>query len=186
MELQGKLPCPQKPSRNSCHESNASNPKLPFHFINIDFCIFFKPVWGSIFSTMTNIYAGRSGIQISAETKEPSLLQNIQTSSSAHPASNSTFFSGSKVARADMSDHSHPYRAKFKIQWSFTSIQPVSLHGTAHIGKTLFYLYLLPMYISLNRSHPFWPYKGTLSIHYLPLICTLHNTFISSSLMQLH
>jgi hypothetical protein len=28
-ELQGKVPCSEKPSRNSCHESNTSNPKPP-------------------------------------------------------------------------------------------------------------------------------------------------------------
>ena len=28
------------------------------------------------------------------------------------------------------SDHSHPSRAKFKNQWSYTSTQPVCLHGT--------------------------------------------------------
>ena len=27
------------PSRNSCHESNTSNPNLPSHFRNMDFCI---------------------------------------------------------------------------------------------------------------------------------------------------
>jgi len=39
-ELQEKLPCPQKTSTNANHESNTSNPKLPFHFINTEFCIF--------------------------------------------------------------------------------------------------------------------------------------------------
>jgi len=34
---------------------------------------------------MTRIYAGRSGVQILAEATEISLLQNIQTSSGAHP-----------------------------------------------------------------------------------------------------
>ena len=40
-------------------------------------------------STMTRIYAGRSGVQILAEAIELSLLQNIQTCSSTQPASNS-------------------------------------------------------------------------------------------------
>jgi hypothetical protein len=31
----------------------------------------------------------------------------------------------------------------------------------AHIGTPFFYLSLLPMYISLNRSQSFWSYKGT-------------------------
>jgi hypothetical protein len=31
-----KLPCSEKPSRNSCHESNTSNPNLPSHWNNSD------------------------------------------------------------------------------------------------------------------------------------------------------
>jgi hypothetical protein len=46
-ELQGKLPCSEKPSRNSCHKSNTPNPNLPSHSVNTDFCIIFKSVWGS-------------------------------------------------------------------------------------------------------------------------------------------
>jgi hypothetical protein len=46
-ELQGKLPCSEKLSRNSCHESKTSNPNLPSQFINTDFCIFFNPVWAA-------------------------------------------------------------------------------------------------------------------------------------------
>jgi len=88
-ELQGKLPSSEKPSRYSYHESNTSNPNLQSHFINMDFCIIFKSVCGSTVSTMTTIYTEISGVQILAGTRDLSLLQNIQTSSSAHPASNS-------------------------------------------------------------------------------------------------
>jgi len=52
---------------------------------------------------MTSTYAGRSAVQISAEARELSVLQNIQASSSAQSASNSMktrAFSGSKVASA--------------------------------------------------------------------------------------
>ena len=55
-------------------------------------------------------------------------------------------------------DHSHLSRAKFKNQWSYTSTQRVSM---AQSDTTLLYLNLLSIYISLNRSHPFWSYKGT-------------------------
>jgi hypothetical protein len=55
----------------------------------MDYCIIFKSVWDSIISTVTKIYNGRYGVQILAEASELSLLQNIQTNSSAHPASNS-------------------------------------------------------------------------------------------------
>jgi len=49
----------------------------------------FKSVWGSMVSTITRIYAARSGVQILEGARELSFLQNIQASSSAHPASNS-------------------------------------------------------------------------------------------------
>ena len=39
--------------------------------------------------SMTRIYAGRSGVQISAGAIELSILQKIQTTSSAHPVSKS-------------------------------------------------------------------------------------------------
>ena len=94
------------------------------------------------------------------------------------------FSSGSKVASAD-SLITHIYLEPcIKISGA---IPPLNLSPSmAHIGTTLLYLYLLPMYISLNRSQSFWSYKGTLSMHYLPLTCTQHDTFISSSLIQLH
>jgi hypothetical protein len=88
-ELQGNLPCSEKPSRNCCHESNTSNPNLPSHFINIHFFITFKSIWGGTVSTMTRIYAGRSGVQKLVEAEELYFNQNIQIISSAHPAYNS-------------------------------------------------------------------------------------------------
>jgi hypothetical protein len=42
--------------------------------------------YGAAASTMTRIYTGRYAVQILAAASEPSLLQNIQTSSSAQPA----------------------------------------------------------------------------------------------------
>jgi hypothetical protein len=66
--------------RNSCHQSNKSTPNLQSHFIHTDVSIIFKSVWGSTVSAMTRIYVGRSGVQILAEARELSLLENIQTS----------------------------------------------------------------------------------------------------------
>jgi len=85
-----KSPCSEKPSTNSCQESNTSNPNLPSQFINMDFCIAFTSVKGRIISTITRICAGRSGIQILDGARELCLLQNIEASPSGHPASNST------------------------------------------------------------------------------------------------
>jgi len=36
-EFQMKLPCSEKPSRNSCDETNTYNPNLQSHFFNTDF-----------------------------------------------------------------------------------------------------------------------------------------------------
>ena len=177
-ELQGKFPCPQKPSRNSCDESNTSNPKLPFRFINTDFCIIFKSASGSSTVSMTRIYAGRSGVQILAGAIELSILQNIQTNSSTHPASKISFFSGSKVASAD--SLTTPTCLERSLQIS-GAIPPFNLSPSmAHVG-TSFYPNHLPVYISLNRSHPFWSYKGTflyitfpLHSHYMTHLFYLH------------
>ena len=114
---------------------------------------------------MTRIYAGRSGVQILAGAIELSLLQNIQTSSSTHPASNSSFFSGSKMASADSLTTHICLEPSLKISGA---IPPLNLSPSmAHIGTLLFYPNLLSMYISLKRSHPFRSYKGTF----------LYNTF---------
>ena len=102
-EFQGKFPCPQKPSRNSCDQSNTSNPKLPFRFINTDFCIIFKQYQAAKVST-TRIYAGRSGVQISAGAIELSFLQKTRLPPvpTLPPNQwNPELFSGSNVASAD-------------------------------------------------------------------------------------
>jgi len=171
LELQGKLPCPQKPSRNSSHQSNTSNPKHPFHFINTYICIIFKSVWrSSTVSKMTRIYAGRSAVQILAGAIELSIFQNIQTSSSTQPASKSmksSFFSGSKVASADSRTTHICLEPSLQISGA---ISPLNLSPSmAHSVTTLFYLNLLPMYISLKRTHPFWSYKGTFLYITFPL-----------------
>jgi len=62
---------------------------LPSQFINMDLCITFTPLRGSMVSTITRIYTGRSGVQILDAARELSFLQNIQASSCAHTASNS-------------------------------------------------------------------------------------------------
>jgi len=127
---------------------------------------------------MTSIYGARSGVQISAATRELSLLQNIQTSYSIHPDSNSNFFAGSKVASADSLTTHIRLQPSLKISGA---IPPLNLSvSLPHIG-TLFYFNILPMYISLNRSHPFWSYRGTLlcityplHAHYMTHLFHLH------------
>jgi len=92
--------------------NQTSNPSLPSHFINMDFCIIFNSVCGSTVSTMTRIYTEISGVQNLAGTRELSLLQNIHTSSSTHPASNS------------MKTRAISLAVKWPVQtvWSLTSV----------------------------------------------------------------
>jgi len=81
---------------------------------------------------MSSIYAGSFGVQISAEARELSLLQNIQTSSTAHPAYKSSFFSGSKVASADSLTTHICLQQSLKISGA---IPPLNLSPSmAHIG----------------------------------------------------
>jgi len=171
-ELQGKLPYPQKPSRNSCDR------KLPFHFINTDFCIIFKSVSGSKSHICWKIWCsnlGRSNRTIYSP-KHPDQLQHPPSLPSNEIQS---FFSGSKVASAgSLTTHICLERS---LQIS-GAIPPLNLSpSTAHIGTSSFYPNHLPLYISLNRSHPFWSYKGTflyitfpLHSHYMTQLFYLH------------
>jgi hypothetical protein len=88
--------------QNFLLQPNTSNPTIPFHFINTD--LYYLQICSTVI-TMSKIYTGRFGVQILAPATELSLFQIIHTNSSTHPASNSmknqSFFSDSKVARAD-------------------------------------------------------------------------------------
>jgi hypothetical protein len=69
------------------------------------------------------------------------------------------------VARADTLTIHICQQPSLKISGA---ILPLKLSlSMAHIGTTSFYPNLLPVYISLNRSHPFWSYKGTF-LHITP------------------
>jgi hypothetical protein len=131
---------------------------------------------------MTSKHTGISGIQILARAREIHILENIQTSSSAHPASKSVttrdLSMAVKWSWQSLITHSH-LEPSSKISGA---VPPLNLSATmAHIGTTVFYLYLPPMYISLKRLHPFWSYKGTLlyipfplHAHYMTLLFYLH------------
>jgi len=148
-ELQRISPFSEKPSKNSCHESNTSNTILTSHFINMDFYVIFKSVCGSTVSAMTRIYTGISGVQIFAGARELSLLKNIQTSSSTHPAFNSCFFSGSTVASAESLTTHICLEPSLKISGA---VPPLNLSASmAHIGTTQFYLTFY-LYLLLSFS----------------------------------
>ena len=152
---------------------HTSNPNLPSHFINTDFCIIFKSVCGSTVSTVTWIYTASSWVHILARATELSLLQNIQTSSSAHPASNSMktrAFSGSKVTSAHSLTTHICLAPSLKIRGSIPPLN-VSLHGTYWINFIL--PYPLPMSIYLKRSHPFCLMKDHFYTSLTPYIHTI-------------
>ena len=97
-EHEGKLPCSEKhlgiPFINQTHSIQIS------HLILLKWT-FPSYHYGAAVSTMTRIYAGLSGVQNLARARDQSLFRNIHISSSIHSDSNSSHFSGSKVARAD-------------------------------------------------------------------------------------
>ena len=129
------------------------------------FCIIFKSVWESNVSTLTRIYTGRSW-QEQGNISSPKYPDQLQRPPSLQLNENQSFFSGSKVARADsLTTHIHLER-RLKIS---AATPPLNLCASmAPSGANLFYLNLIPMYISLKRSHSFWSYKGNfLYITYL-------------------
>jgi hypothetical protein len=104
-------------------------------------------IWGS------NL--GRSK-RIISSPKHP---DQLQCPTSLQLYKNHSFFSGSKVARANSLTTIICLEPSLQISGA---IPPLNLSPyVANSGTTLFYLHLLPMYISLERSHPFWAYKGT-------------------------
>ena len=134
-----------------------------------DYDIHWK-IWGS------NL--GRSKRTISP----PKNPDQLQCPPSFQLNENHSFFSGSEVARAD-SLTTIMSRDKFTNQWSYTSTQPVCLHGTA--GQ-LYFTSTSYLCTSLSTSHILSDLIKELFYTLLSLTCTLHDPFISFSLIQLH
>lgn len=67
----------------------------------------------------TRLWARQSGVWIPGGARGSSLLQNIPTSSAAHPASQSV--GTSTHSQGCSSDHSSPFSSKFKNECSHTS-----------------------------------------------------------------
>jgi len=96
-------------------------------------------------------------------TKHP---DNLQCPPSLQLHEIQSFSSGSKVASADSLTIHICLEPSLKISGA---IPPLNLSpSTAHSG-TSFYPNHLPLYMSLNRSHPFWSYKGILLYITFPL-----------------
>jgi len=68
------------------------------------------------------VWAGRFRVKFSAGTRNVSFLQNIRTGCEAHPAS--WVDGGVWKWQGHETDHSPPYSAEIKNQWSFTSPPP--------------------------------------------------------------
>jgi len=137
---------------------------------------------GSIFSAVTKIYDGRSGVQILAEAR---LLLFSKTSRPAPVPTqpqineNQNFFSGSKLAKEDTLTTYIHLEPSLKISGAIPPLNlPLSM---AHIGTTLIYHYLQTMYLFLKRSHPFWSCKGT----FLYIIYLIHALYMTN-LIHLH
>jgi hypothetical protein len=81
----------------------------------------------------------------SARDKNFSFLQNIQTGSGAHPASNSmgniVYSPKGKVASCEV-DRSPPSSAEVMSEWSYTSAPPLCLHGVDRDNLTFIILVL--------------------------------------------
>ena len=92
---------------------------------------------------------------------------------------NQSFFTY-RMARGIQSEHSHPSRAKFKNQWSYTSTKPVSLHGTYWD----FIFPLPPTYVQISQEVTYFlSYKGsflyityTSHAHYMNHLFHLHSS----------
>jgi hypothetical protein len=161
--------------RNSCHQSNTSNPNLP-----------------SILLKLTFIF---KSLQASSQYNDSDICWKICCSN--HDRSkrsiSSQKHSNQFQCPTSLQIQLFSLAVKWPVQtvWSNTSVytqakKSVELHLPSnslpawHIFGQL-YLNLLPMYISLNRSHPFWSYKGTLlyithpsHAHYMTHLFHLH------------
>ena len=109
----------------------------------------------------------------------PKHPDQLQCPPSLQLTENQNFFSGSKVASADnLTTHIH-LEPSLKISGA---IPPLNLPPSkAHI------LPLSPTYVHISQQvTAFLVLQSNTFTHHLPVTCTLHDTFISSSLIQLH
>ena len=84
--------------RISCHQLNTFNPNFPSHFIQMDF--YLQIIMGQQSVQWIGYMLEDLVFKFLARARELSLLQNIQINTSTHSASNSSFFSSSKLTRA--------------------------------------------------------------------------------------
>ena len=156
-------------------------PNFPSYFINNDICIIFKSVWGSTVGSDLDMHWELWGSNL-GRNKRTMFSKTFRTAPvPTQPPTQwkPNLFSGSKVAGIDSLNTHILLEASIKIS---TAIPPLNMSANmAHIGTTLFYLYLHTMYISLKMSHPSRSYWGTflnisflLHAHYMHHLVYLH------------
>jgi len=134
-ELQGKLPCSEKPSKDSCHESKTSNPNLPSYFIKTPLLHLLQSSMGQHIQYNDwymhwKIWSSNLG-RNKRTTKHP---HQFQCPPSLQHNENQSFFSGSKVASADsLTSHIH-LETSLKINGA---IPPLNLRPSI-LGKLYF------------------------------------------------
>ena len=144
-DLQWKLTCLEKPSSNSCHESNTTIPNLPSHFINTD--LNYLQVNNAAAQSVQWLRYTLEGVEFKSWQKQ----ENYFTTKTSRPA---------------------PATTLPTTQW-----KPV---GQLYFTSTSY------LCTSLSRSHILSDLTKEPFYTLLSLTCTLHDPFISSSLIQLH
>jgi hypothetical protein len=86
----------------------------------------------NVVGIVTCLRAGRSGFRITAEARDVTLLQYVQTVLGFQPAS---YWMGTRSSFPGVNrpwhdaNHSLPFSAKVKSEWGYTAIPPVYLYG---------------------------------------------------------
>ena len=85
----------------------------------------------SIIVRIATIWSGRSGVRISVEKRDTSLLRNVQTGSKTRPASYSIFTGGSFRVKCLGREVNHwpPSTAEIKNEWSHSSTTDMCVHS---------------------------------------------------------
>lgn len=117
---------------------------------------YFQGRWDSTVSIVIRLWAIQPRVSVLAGARDLSILQNIQSSSAAQPASNSMGTRSSllrgKVARAC----SWPFTAESKNNWSYTSTPPIGyniLYNKFTFSYHIFKLFYYVPYLSCLFFH---------------------------------
>ena len=124
----------------------------------------------------TRLWARRSGVRNLATTRNFSLLPNVWVPGSLTQVFNRYHSSFPRVKRPGRDlDHSHPFSAEIKNEWSHTSTPPISLNGVGRYKFTVYsfvkrYKLVAPLSKPSNKLHL------KFSLYSFSFGCTTHNT----------